>query len=126
MISPIDVNVPKQGIVIPHANISSGLILWASSLVERRGAYFHALTSGMRFIIPVILRSLFSPVGKTENIKLTGPFQIYPNPKASLSSGYLFTQENDEDGGHEKNAGKNTYHPIVQYIQWIILNLVSR
>ena len=64
MISPIDVNVPKQGIVIPHANISSGLILWASSLVERRGAYFHALTSGMRFIIPVILGRRYSSVGK--------------------------------------------------------------
>ena len=89
MLSSIDAYVQKQGIVFPHANISSGLILWASSLVERGGAYFHALTSGMRFIIPVILRSLFSPVGKTENIKLTGPFQIYPNPKASLSSGYL-------------------------------------
>ena len=58
---------------------------------------------------------------KTGRDKLTGPFQIYPNAKASLSSGYLFTQEPDENGGHEKNAGKNTYHPSVQYIQWILL-----
>ena len=52
---------------------------------------------------------------------LTGPFQIFLNAKASPSSGYLFTQEQDENGGPEKNAGKNTYHPIVQYIQWIVL-----
>ena len=58
---------------------------------------------------------------KTGSDKLTGPFQIYPNPKASLSSGYLFTQEPDENGGPEKNPGINTYPPIVQYIQWIIL-----
>ena len=58
---------------------------------------------------------------KTGRDKLTGPFQIYPNPKASQKSGYVFTQEPDEDGGHEKIAGKNTYHPTVQHIQWIIL-----
>ena len=33
-------------------------------LFEGRGAYFHGLSSGMRFIIQVILRSLFSPVLK--------------------------------------------------------------
>jgi hypothetical protein len=44
--------------------MSSGLILRASSLVEGRGAYFHGLSSGMKFIIPFILRRLFSPVGK--------------------------------------------------------------
>ena len=60
-------------------------------------------------------------MAKTGSDKLPGPFQIYPNAKASLSSGYLFTQEPDENGGHEKNAGKNTYHPSVQYIQWILL-----
>ena len=58
---------------------------------------------------------------KTGSDKLTGPFQMDHNPKASLSRGYLFSQEPDENGGHEKNAGNTTYHPIVQYIQWIIL-----
>ena len=48
----------------PRSNMSSGLILRASSLVEGRGAYCHGLSSGMTFIIPVILRWLFSPVGK--------------------------------------------------------------
>ena len=60
-------------------------------------------------------------MAKTGSDKLPGPFQIYHNPKASLSRGYLFTQEPEENGGPEKNAGKNTYHPSVQYIQWIIL-----
>ena len=60
-------------------------------------------------------------MAKTGSDKLPGPFQIYHNAKASLCSGYLFTQEPDENGGHEKNPGINTYHPIVQYIQWIIL-----
>ena len=59
----------------------------------------------------------------TGSDKLTGPFQIYHNPKASLSSGYLFTQEPDENGGHGKYAGNTTYHKFVQYIQWIILYL---
>ena len=68
----------------------------------------------MRFLIPVIVRSLFSLWEKTGSDKLTGPFQIYHNPKASLSRAYLFTQEPDENGVHEKNAGKNTYHPRVQ------------
>ena len=45
---------------------------------------------------------------KTGSGKLTGPFQIYHNPKASLSSGYLFTQEPDENGGHGKYAGNTT------------------
>ena len=58
---------------------------------------------------------------KTGSDVFPGRFQIYPNAKASLSSGYLFTLEQDENGGPEKNAGKNTYHPIVQYIQWILL-----
>ena len=62
---------------------------------------------------------------KTGCDKLTGPVQMDHTPKASLSRGYLSSQEPAENGGHEKNAGKNTYHPIVQYIQWIILNLVS-
>ena len=44
---------------------------------------------------------------KTGSDKLTGPFQRYHNPKASLSPGYLFTQEPVEKGGHKKNAGKN-------------------
>ena len=48
----------------PLSNMSSGLILRASSLVEGRGAYCHGLNSGMRCINPVILRSLSSPVGK--------------------------------------------------------------
>ena len=47
---------------------------------------------------------------------------MYHNPKASLSRGYLFSQEPDENGGHQKNAGKDTCHPIVQYIQWILLS----
>ena len=105
----------------PLSNMSSGLILRASSLVEGRGAYCHGLSSGMTFIIPVILRRLFSPGGKDWKDKLTGPSQMYHNPKTSLKSGYVFTQEPDEDGGHEKIAGKNTYHPTVQHIQWIIL-----
>ena len=54
---------------------------------------------------------------KTGSDKLTGPFQMDHNPKASLSRGYLFSQEPDENGGHEKIAGKNSFHPIVQYIQ---------
>jgi hypothetical protein len=32
---------------------------------------------------------VFSLLEKTGSDKLTGPCQIYPNPKASLSSGYL-------------------------------------
>ena len=65
MISSLDVYVPKQGLVLPpHSNISSGLILRATSLVEGRGAYFHGLSSGMKFIIPFNLRRLSSPVGK--------------------------------------------------------------
>ena len=60
-------------------------------------------------------------MAKTGSDKLSGPFQMDHNPKASLSRGYLFSQEADENGGHEKNAGKNTYHPSVQYIQWILL-----
>ena len=59
---------------------------------------------------------------KSGSDKLTGPIQIYHNPKSVLSRGYLYTQEPDENGGHQKNAGKNTCHPIVQYIQWIILS----
>ena len=57
---------------------------------------------------------------KTGSDKLTGPVQMDHNAKANLSRGYLFSQEPDENGGHEKNVGKNTYHPIVQYIQWIL------
>ena len=65
MISSIEVYISKLGIVLPaNSNISSGLILRGTSLVEGRGAYFHGLSSGMRFIIQVILRSLFSPVLK--------------------------------------------------------------
>ena len=62
----------------------------------------------------------FPLLENTGSDKLPGPFQIYPNSKASLSSGYLFTQEPEENSGHEKNAGKYTYHQIVQYIQCII------
>ena len=108
-----------------HSNISSGLILRASSLVEGRVASFHALSSGMRFLIPVILRRLFPLWEKTGSDKLTGPFQRYHNPKASLSPGYLFTQEPVEKGGHKKNAGKNIYHQSVQYIQGSSFYLVS-
>ena len=34
----------------------------------------------------------------------------------------IFPQQPDENGGHQKNAGKDTCHPIVQYIQWILLS----
>ena len=109
MISSLDVYVPKQGHVLPpHSNISSGLILRASSLVEGRGAYFHGLNFEMRFIIPVIIRSPFPLLAKTGSDNITGPSQMYHNPKASLSRGYLFTQEPDLNGGPEKNAGNTT------------------
>ena len=62
---------------------------------------------------------------KTGSDKLTGPFQRYHNPKASLSPGYLFTQEPVEKGGHKKNAGKKIYHQSVQYIQGSSFYLVS-
>ena len=101
--------------------MSSGLILRASSLVEGRGAYFHGLSSGMRFLSQSYLGGIIPLLEKTGIDKFTGPFQVYPNPNATLSRGYLFSQEADENGGHEKNAGKNTYHPSVQYIQWILL-----
>ena len=73
----------------PRSNMSSGLILRASSLVEGRGAYCHGLSSGMTFIIPVILRCLFPLVEKTGSDEFPGPFQIYHNPNSSLSREYL-------------------------------------
>ena len=70
-------------------------------MVESGGASFHGFSSGMRFIIPVILRRLSSPMSKTGSDKLTGPIQIYHNPKSVLSRGYLYTQEPDENCGRE-------------------------
>jgi len=92
--------------------MSSGWILRASSLVEGRGAYLHVLSSGMRFIIRSYLGVFFPLLEKTGCDKLTGSFQIYHNTKASLSPGYLFSQEPDENGGHRKNAGKYIYHQM--------------
>ena len=43
----------------------------------------------MRYIIPVILMRLFPLMEETGSDNLTGPFQMYHNPKASLNRGYL-------------------------------------
>jgi len=68
---------------------------------------------------------LFPLMAKTGSDKLTDPFQMYRNPKASLSRGYLLTQEPDANGVHEKNAGKNTYHHSVHTSNGSSFNFVS-
>ena len=76
MISAIDVYIQKYGVVIsPFGMSSSGMILIAFDMVERRGAWFHCLGSGMMCFKWGLGLSLFTGRKRLEVFSSLKPFR---------------------------------------------------